>query len=72
MTITINGVPQEFSAYIKGNDAIKLDRYSDYELIGTIPISGIEYHLEETDLATISAIEDNKCIIHANKKNKLG
>lgn len=72
MTITINGAPQEFSAYIKGNDAIKLDRYSDYELIGTIPISGIEYHLEETDLATISAIEDNKCIIHANKKNKLG
>ena len=72
MEITINGAPQEFSAYIKGNDAIKLDRYSDYELIGTVPIENIEYHLEETELATISAIEGNKCIIHANKKNKLG
>lgn len=72
MEITINGAPQEFSAYIKGNDTIKLDRYSDYELIGTVSIENIEYHLEETELATISAIEGNKCIIHANKKNKLG
>ena len=70
--ITINGVEQEFSAYIKGNDFIRLDRYCDYELVGTIPINNIEYRLEETDLATISSIDGNKCIIHANKKNKLG
>lgn len=72
ITITINSVEQEFSAYIKGNDSIRLDRYCDYELIGTIPIEGIEYHLESTELATISTLEGNKCIIHANKKNKLG
>ena len=72
MEITINGVAQEFSAYIKGNDSIRLDRYCDYELVGTAPINNIWYHLIDTELATISAIEGNKCIIHANKKNKLG
>ena len=72
MEITINGAAQEFSAYIKGNDSIRLDRYCDYELVGTAPINNIWYHLIDTELATISAIEGNKCIIHANKKNKLG
>ena len=70
--VIINNAPQEFSAYIKGNDSIRLDRYCDYELIGTEPIGDVEYHLEETELATISEIKNGKCIIHANKKNKLG
>ena len=72
MEITIGAAEQEFSAYIEGNDSIKLDRYCTYQLIGTTPISNVEYSLEDTELATITEITDDKCILHANKKNKLG
>ena len=40
---------------------------------GTSAIIGeITYSLEATPLATITEVKDNKCIIHANAKNKLG
>ena len=63
----------EFIAYIDGPSEIKLDRYCNYSLTGSTTIIGeVEYSLEETQLASISNIENNICTIHANKKNKLG
>lgn len=63
----------EFTAYIDGPSEIKLDRYCNYSLTGSTTIIGeVEYSLEETQLASISNIENNICTIHANKKNKLG
>lgn len=63
----------EFTAYIDGPSEIKLDRYCNYSLTGSTTIIGeVEYSLEETQLASISNIENNICAIHANKKNKLG
>ena len=71
--ILINASDVEFSAYIEGQNEIKLDRYATYELHGTSAIIGaITYSLEATPLATITEVKDNKCIIHANAKNKLG
>lgn len=73
INIIIGQDPQEFGAYIEGNDSIRLDRYETYCLIGTSTIENVSYTLEDTQLATISEITpDNKCIIHANNKNKLG
>lgn len=63
----------EFTAYIDGPSEIKLDRYCNYSLAGSTTVIGeVEYSLEETQLASISNIENNICTIHANKKNKLG
>lgn len=63
----------EFTAYIDGPSEIKLDRYCNYSLTGSTTImEEVEYSLEETQLASISNIENNICTIHANKKNKLG
>lgn len=70
--IVIGAEEQEFGAYIEGSDSIKLDRYSTYKLVGTNEISQVEYVLEPTELASISAAENNTCVIHANNKNKLG
>ena len=70
--ILINVPDIEFSAYIDGSDEIRLDRYQTYELKGTSTIVGeVNYYLDTTTLATIE-LKDNKCIIHANAKNKLG
>ena len=70
--VLINASNVEFSAYIDGSDEIKLDRYQTYELVGTSAIvDEVNYYLSITSLATIE-LKDNKCIIHANAKNKLG
>ena len=70
--VLINAPNVEFSAYIDGSDEIKLDRYQTYELVGTgAIIDEVNYYLNITSLATIE-LKDNKCIIHANAKNKLG
>ena len=72
ITITVGEVP-EFSAYIEGNDKIKLNRTGLYTLKGTEKINGeVAYSLEETQLATIVAIDSNVCTIRANANNKLG
>ena len=71
--IFVNEPTVEFSAYIEGPDTIKLDRYSTYELQGSSNLVGtVEYSLGQTELASITEIKENKCIIHANAKNKLG
>lgn len=70
--ILINPVESTFSAYIEGPDEIKLDRYGTYTLVGTSSlIEPVSYNYEPTQLA-IFAVDGNKCIIHANAKNKLG
>ena len=70
--VLVNAPNIEFSAYINGADEIKLDRYQTYELVGTSAIIGeVNYYLSITSLATIEII-NNKCVIHANAKNKLG
>ena len=76
-TLTINIIEEEeqqqFSAYINGNDFIRLDRKESYNLIGTSDIDGVvTFRLEKTDLATIKIDSSNQCTVIANAKNKLG
>ena len=75
--IIVRAAQEEFSAFINGPDSIKLDRYGNYILEGTTPINGeVTYRLgdQNKDYATIqmSTEDANVCIIHANKKNKIG
>lgn len=73
LTVEIADAEQEFSAYISGNDFIRLDRNESYTLIGTTEITGtVNFYLESTDLASIKINSENKCTILANNKNKLG
>ena len=73
ITVEITNTEQEFSAYIKGNDFIRLDRSESYTLIGTQEIIGtVTFSLATTDLAKIKIDNDNQCTILANSKNKLG
>ena len=72
ITITVGEAPV-FSAYIEGDDKIKLNRNSSYTLKGTEEISGeVAYSLEDTQLASIVAIDSNVCTIRANANNQLG
>lgn len=73
-TITVdNTTEQEFMGYIEGKSSIKLDRYEEYSLMGTTEIVGkVIFTLDETNLATLLQLSDNKCQIKANMKNKLG
>lgn len=73
LTVSISNTPAEFSAYIDGVDSIRLDRYATYRLVGTSEIiNEVNYTLEENEYAEISEIKDNQCVIHANRKNKIG
>lgn len=60
-----------FSAYIKGQDKIRLDSDATYELIGTSPIEGVVFFKINNELASIK-VQDNICTVHTNAKNKLG
>ena len=46
MEITVGDQQQEFSAYIEGEDTIKLNRSCSYKLIGTTNINQIEVIME--------------------------
>lgn len=62
-----------FSAFIDGNTTIKLDRANEYTLKATEElINEINFSLSSNEYATIVKVEDNKCIVRANAKNKLG
>lgn len=67
------GAPIVFSAYIEGNDTIRLGRSTTYKLIGTADfnIEDVVYYLDETALASIS-VKNGVCVVKANEKNKLG
>lgn len=73
LTIKISDEEQDFSAYIEGNDFIRLDREEHYTLMGISNIeNAVTFVLEKTELATIKTVSMNECIITANAKNKLG
>ena len=78
LTITIANQDQPFSAYIDGNDFIRLDRTENYKLIGTDDVDEdtVKFELEKTDLASIRVLKDDNgikyCQVIANAKNKLG
>ncbi len=64
---------ETINAYIEGPDSIRLDRYATFELVSnTAILDTITFTLEDTNLASISTVENNKCVIRANAKNKLG
>lgn len=76
-TLTIHVGEQEnvppFTGYIEGPDSIRLDREATYQLKGTseINVEFVEFSIDN-ELARIISSFNNKCIIHANAKNKLG
>ena len=63
-----------FSAYIEGQDKLRLDRESIYTLKGTTDIlDNVNFYIQgESKLATIIRKENNSCCVHANMKNELG
>ena len=73
ITIEVGKEKNEFSAYIEGNDNLRLDRIGIYTLKGTDEIVGdIEFSIDDNTLAKIVKIENNSCSVRANAKNKLG
>ena len=70
--IKIGSIDEETYAYLEGNDSIKLDTYSTYYLKADFSYDSITYSLDNNDLATLQTTNDNRCVIHANNKNKLG
>ena len=74
-SITIQVISEEnnFSAYIEGNDTIRLDRKGEYILKANNELtSTISFTLSTTEYASIIDVQGNKCTIRANAKNKLG
>lgn len=71
--INIISANTSFSAYIEGNDVIRLDRTNEYVLKATEElVDPIIFSLNNSEYANIINIEANKCIVRANAKNKLG
>ena len=75
--IIVNAKEEEFIAYIDGPDKLRLDRQAKYSLNSNIPIDDpqevtIEIQSSPSDYDTIKKEENNKYIVHANAKNKLG
>lgn len=68
----IIGKENNFSAYIEGDERIKLGRESSYQLVGNLPIEEVKYSLSDESLAFIINTENNFCRVRANDKNKLG
>ena len=75
ITITVGEEEEEqqCSAYIEGQDSIRLDRKAEYKLIGTTEISSdVTYTIDNSVYAEIIENSNNSCILHANANNKLG
>jgi len=71
--INIKNNESIFSAYIEGPASIRLDREAEYTLIGTSEIiDGVQFTIDDSNLAKIINVTGNKCKILANEKNKLG
>lgn len=70
--VQITAAEVEFSAYIDGQESVRLNRTSTYTLIGTSDIiDTVEFSLNN-DYAKIKEITTNSCVIQANNKNLLG
>lgn len=64
---------ESLSAYIDGKATIRLNRALTYELKADKELDGeVMYSIDDTSLASITKVENNKCYIKANDKNKLG
>ena len=62
-----------FTAYIKGVDKIRLDRTTDFDLVGSEEFNdAVEFSINNSTLAEIVSTNGAKCVIHANDKNLLG
>lgn len=73
ISIEIGDEENEFSAYIEGNDNLRLDRKGIYILKGTEEIfDKVVFTINDTTLARIIKTTNNSCEIQANSKNKLG
>lgn len=73
LTIQVGTTAANFIGYIEGIDKIKLDRIAEYKLTGTNDVQGaVSFTLNNQQLATITSVRDNYCVIRANNKNKLG
>lgn len=72
LSIVVAGASEQFSAYIDGVSAIRLDREAIYELKGTSEIDGEVQYSVDTNLVAIVSVINNRCTIHANDKNQLG
>ena len=75
--ITINAVEEESLVWIEGPSELRLDRYADYTLQTNTVIEDlskvkIEIQSAPSDKDSIRQAADNKFILHANAKNKLG
>lgn len=67
------GLNEEFAAYVAGKASIRLNRTEVYELYSNQEIIGdVSYSLNDDVLAAIVNVENNKCYVKANGKNKLG
>lgn len=73
---TINltiGEAKTFSAYIDGQDSIKLNRSVPFTLVASDTIEdAVQFELDNTELASIIETDKNYCVIKANQRNKLG
>ena len=73
ISIEIGDEENEFSAYIEGNDNLRLDRKGIYTLKGTGEISDkVVFTINDTTFARIIKTTNDSCEIQANSKNKLG
>lgn len=70
--VIVSNVSSSFSGYIKGNDTIRLDRKSTYELITTEENPNEVTFTLEGEYASIVETNGAMCVIRANAKNKLG
>lgn len=70
--VIVSNVSSSFSGYIKGNNTIRLDRKSTYELITTEENPNEVTFTLEGEYASIVETNGAMCVIRANAKNKLG
>lgn len=62
-----------FSAYIEGNNTIRLDRQNEYTFKANKELDEeVQFSLDNSKYAKIINIDNNKCVVRANDKNKLG
>ena len=75
--IIVHAVEEETVMWIEGPDELRLDRQGEYSLKSNVPINEsknvkIVIQSSPSEKDTIRQEEDNKFIVHANAKNKLG
>lgn len=74
ISVEVGAQPSGFSAFIEGNDEIRLDFEATYQLKGTEEINeDVEFSIiSGADLAFISSSLGDTCVIRSNDDNKLG